>query len=134
MSESKEQQKNVDAIALQIALLDEIAGRLLSIETHNKELTPEGIVDPLVDITVTTTPIVVGPSSSEAGKYWFSVSVINDGPNYCWVVINTGKSSTRPHKVANDETYEVTFTKALIYDLRLYTDEGTAVLRITGTR
>lgn len=134
MSESKEQQKSVDAVALQIALLDEIAGRLLSLETHNKETSPEGIVDPLVEMTVTTEPVVVGPPSAEAGKNWFSVSVINDGPNYCWVVINTGKSSTRPHKIANDETYEVTFIKALIYDLRLYTDEGTAVLRITGTR
>ena len=134
MSESKEQQKNVDAIALQIALLDEIAGRLLSLETHNKEISPEGIVEPLVETTVTTTPVVMEPPFADAGKYWFSASIIDDGPNYCWVVINTGKSSTRPHKVANDETYEVTFIKALIYDLRLYTDDGTAVLRITGTR
>ena len=134
MSESKEQRKRLRSEVLQTALLDEIAERLLSLETHNKESTPEGMVDPLVDLTVTTTPVTVGPPYREAGKYWFSVSVINDGPNYCWVVINTGKSSTRPHKIANDETYEVTFTKALIYDLRLYTDEGTAVLRITGTR
>ena len=134
MSGSKEQQKKAEATALQIALLDEIAERLLAIETHNKEVSPEGIVDPLVDVAVTTVPIVVGPPSAEAGKYWFSVSIINDGPNYCWVVINTGKSSTRPHKVSNDETYEVSFIKGLIYDLRLYTDEGIANLRITGTR
>ena len=122
------------AEALMVGLLDEIAERLLSLETHNKEITPEGIVDPLVEITVTTEPLVVGPPSAEAGKNWFSVSVINDGPDYCWVVINTGKSSTNPHKVVSGETYEVSFTKPKIYDLRLYTDSGTAVMRITGTR
>ena len=122
------------AEAMIIALLDETAERLLSLETHNKEITPDGIVDPLEETTVTTDPIVMRPSSAEAGKYWFSASVINDGPQYCWVVVNTGKSSTRPHKIANGETYEISFIKAIIYDLRLYTDTGTAVIRITGTR
>jgi len=134
VSGSKEQQKSVDAVALQIALLDEIAGRLLSLETHNKEMTPEGIVEPLVETTVTTTPIVMEPPFADAGKYWFSAVIINDGPNECWVVVNTGKSSTRPFQLKNDEVREVTFSKALIYDLRLYTDAGTAVIRITGTR
>ncbi len=122
------------AEAMIIALLDETAERLMSLETHNKELTPEGIVEPLVETTVTTEPIVIRIPSAEAGKNWFSVSIINDGPDYCWVVINTGKSSTMPHKVVNGETYEVSFIKALIYDLRLYTDSGSAVIRITGTR
>lgn len=126
--------KSSKAEALITALLDEIAERLLAIEVHNRELSPEGIVDPLVETTVTTDPVVVRTPSAEAGKNWFSVSVINDGPDYCWVVINTGKSSTTPHKVENEETYEVSFIKARIYDLRLYTDTGTAVIRITGTR
>ena len=132
MFESKEPQGKAEA--LMTALLDEIAGRLLSLETHNKEITPEGIVEPQVEMTITTEPTIVTPASAEAGKPWFSVSIINDGPEYCWVVINTGKSSTTPHKVSNGETYEVQFIKALIYDLRLYTDTGSAVMRITGTR
>jgi len=106
----------------------------MRIETHYKETTPLGIVEPLVETTITTTPTILEPPFADAGKYWFSIIIINDGPNYCWVVVNTGKSSTRPFKVNNDETREITFSKALIYDIRLYTDAGTAVVRITGTR
>lgn len=132
MSASKEQRKILDPSVLNTAILDEIAERLYKIEQHYKEETPEGIVEPLATLTVTTTPVVVEPPHE--GKFWFSVSIINDGPNTCWVVVNTGKSSTRPHPVVEDETYEVAFTKALIYDLRLYTDSGTTSVRITGTR
>ena len=133
MSELGER-KRTESEVLSVALLDEIAERLFALETHNKEITPEGIIEPQVEITVTTDPIIITPASAEAGKHWFSVSIINDGPDYCWVVVNTGKSSTTPHKISNEETYEISFIKALIYDLRLYTDTGTAVIRITGTR
>ncbi len=117
---------------LNTALLDEIAQRLQNIEVHNKELSPEGIVEPLAVITVTTTTTIVQPPN--VGNLWFSVSIINDGPDPCWVVINSGKSSTRPHRIDNDETYEVRFIKPVIQDLMLSTDSGTASVRITGTR
>ena len=127
---SKEQRLNPEV--LNTALLDEIAQRLLNIEIHNKELSPEGIVEPLAVITVTTTTTIVQPPN--LGKLWFSVSIINDGPESCWVVVNSGKSSTRSHRVDNDETYEVRFIKPVIADLMLSTDSGSASVRITGTR
>ena len=127
---SKERQSSHDA--LNTALLDEIAQRLLNIEVHNKELSPEGIVEPLAVIIVTTANTIVEPPN--LGNLWFSVSIINDGPDPCWVVINSGKSSTTPHRINDDETYEVSFIKPVIQDLMLSTDSGTASVRITGTR
>lgn len=132
MSESKEYRKRLNPEVLNTALLDEIAERLLAIEIHNQELSPEGIVEPLPIITVTTTPIVVQPP--QEGKHWFSLSAVNDGPQPVWIVINTGKSSTRPYHVLVDEIYEVTFIKPRIYDMRLYTDTGNASVRIKGAR
>ena len=61
MLESKETRRRVESGVYQVALLDEIAERLLAIETHNKEISPEGIVEPLTETTVTTTPIVFEP-------------------------------------------------------------------------
>ena len=127
---SKGRQSSHDA--LNTALLDEIAQRLLNIEVHNKELSPEGIVEPLAIIIVTTANTIVEPPN--LGNLWFSVSIINDGPDPCWVVINSGKSSTTPHRINDDETYEVRFIKPVIQDLMLSTDSGTASVRITGTR
>ena len=125
-------ERRVSREVLTTALLDEIAQRLQNIEVHNKELSPEGIVEPLAVITVTTTTSIIEPPN--LGNLWFSVSIINDGPDPCWVVVNSGKSSTRPHRVDSDETYEVSFIKPLIQDLMLSTDSGTASVRITGTR
>jgi len=129
---SKEQRVTLDSQVLTTALLDEIAGRLLALEAHNKEISPEGIVEPLPILNVTTTPVVVQPP--QEGKHWFSLSVVNDGPQPCWIVVNTGKSSTRPYQIQLDEVYEVTFIKPLIYDMRLYTDAGIASVRIKGAR
>lgn len=125
-------ERRVSREVLTTALLDEIAQRLLNIEVHNKELSPEGIVEPLAIITVTTANTIVEPPN--LGNLWFSVSIINDGPDPCWVVINSAKSSTRPHRIDDDEIYEVRFIKPVIQDLMLSTDSGTASVRITGTR
>ena len=132
MYESKEQRKRLRSEVLQTALLDEIAERLHAIELHNKELSPEGIVEPLPILTITTNPVVVQPP--QQGKHWFSLSAVNDGPQPCWIMVNTGKSSTRPYQIQVDEVYEVAFIKPLIYDMRLYTDTATAVMRIKGAR
>ncbi len=132
MSESREQRKRLDPAVLQTALLDEIAERLMAIENHNKEMSPEGIVEPLPILSVTINPQVVQPPNE--GKHWFTVTIVNDGPQPCWVVVNTGKSSTRPYQLQLDEIYEATFQKAVIYDIRLYTETGVASVRIKGAR
>ena len=128
----RESRKRLNPDVLNTALLDEIAERLMNIETHNREISPEGIVEPLPILSVTTIPLVVQPPNE--GKHWFAVTIVNDGPQACWVVINTGKSSTRPYQLQLDEIYEVTFLKAVIYDMRLYTDAGVASVRIKGAR
>ncbi len=132
MSESKEQRKRLNPEVLNTALLDEIAERLLSLETHNREITPDGIVEPLPILTITINPRIVKPPNE--GKPWFAVTAINDGPQNCWIVLNTGKSSTTPHQMQVDEVYEAQFSMALIYDLRLWTDSATASVRVRGAR
>ena len=132
VSKSSERRKRLDPSVLNTAILDEIAERLFQIQKHFEEETPQGIVEPLPLLTVTTTPSVVEPPHE--GKYWFSVSVVNQGPQDCYVVVNTGKSSETPHLCDSGETYEVRFSKPLIYDLRLWTDTGVATVKIKGTR
>ena len=130
VSESNERRKRVDAQVLQTALLDEICERLLKLETMAEAGIPIGAVDPLPVITATTEPAVYQP---QTGK-WFSVSIVNDGPSPCWIIVNTGISFTRPYLLNVREVYEVDMRTAKIEDIRYYTDEGTADLRIKGVR
>ena len=130
MSESNEKQKRVESQVLQTILLDEICERLLKLETIAEAGIPIGAVDPLPVITATTEPAVY---HSTVGN-WFSVSIVNDGPSPCWIIINTGISFTRPYFLNVREVYEVDMKTAKIEDIRYYTDEGTADLRIKGVR
>lgn len=115
---------------MSVALLDEIAERLLSIEQDIKESMAEGIVEPLRLVTSTTTPAVTRPLQ----KPWFSVSIVNDGPNDCWIVVNTEKSSTTPYLLRDGETTDIAMGAPRIIDLYHHTDAGTALLRIRGIR
>ncbi len=130
MSESNDKQKRSNPQALMTALLDEICERLLNLETLANSSIPIGAVDPLPIITATTEPVVYQP---QIGK-WFSVSIVNDGPSPCWIIVNTGISFTRPYLLNVREVYEVDMRTAKIEDIRYYTDEGTANLRIKGVR
>lgn len=113
------------------ALLDEIAERLLKIEQNQTEQQAKGIVEPLNIISVTTVQQVITPPQR---KPWFSVSAVNDGPENCWIIVNTEKSSTTPYLLYPDETFEVDMGAALIDDLLVWCDSGTATLRIRGVR
>ena len=130
VSESNEQRKRVDSQVLQTALLDEICERLLKLETLAEASIPIGAVDPLPVITATIEPAVY---HSTIGN-WFSVSIVNDGPSPCWIIVNTGISFTSPYLLNVREVYEVDMKAAKISDIRYYTDEGTADLRIKGVR
>ncbi len=129
-SESKEKQKRLDPALFQSILLDDIFSKLNSIEGLLKTTIPTGAVDPLPLITATTNPAVYQPKVGN----WFSVSIVNDGPFACWVIVNTGVSFTRPYLLKVNEVYEVDMRTAKIEDIRYYTDEGTADLRIKGVR
>lgn len=128
MSESIEKPKRIDPGVMSVALLDEIAERLLSMENKLEAMTPEGIVEPLKIITSTTTPNVVKPP----GKPWFSISIVNDGPADCWIVVNTEKSSTTPYLLKEGETTEIELGVSRIVDVYHYTESETASLRIRG--
>ncbi len=112
----------VDPDAMQIALLEKLVKKIS---------VPEGIVEPLHTITVTTEHQIITPPRRIP---WYSVSVVNDGPDSCWIVVNTEKSSTTPYRLDIDETFEVDFHSPKIDDLMVWCESGSASLRIRGVR
>jgi len=91
---------------------------------------PEGIIDPK-EVTATTTPFSIIPPFD---KRWFSLSVVNDGPDSCYVVVNTEKSSTNPYLLKMHETFEVDLGVAKIVDAQVWCSTGTSGLRVRGVR
>ena len=63
---------------LSVALLDEIAERLLALETLSKEQRPEGNVDAFDSVAVTDH---VREISASFNYLCFSIIVLNDGPD-----------------------------------------------------
>ena len=128
--EEKKLSRRVDPQVAQVFLLDEIAERLLKLEKI-LPMRPEGIVEPLDPIRATMTPRVIHPPYK---KKWFSMSIVNDGPEECWVVVNTEKSPAQPYLTRVGEAYEVDVGSPAIEDIRVYTNTGSANLRIKGVR
>lgn len=116
-----------------ITLLD-IADTMFELKEATQSMIEEGIVEPLNPRTVTTETIVVHPPHRGEGKLWFGVKMTNDGLSSVWVIVNTGKSSNVAQEIKLNETWGVKFNTAKIYDLSLYTESGTAVVRIRGSR
>lgn len=122
--------KRVNPEIAQVFLLDEIADRLLRLE-KTLPVRPEGIVEPLTPTRATIEAKVIHPPYK---KKWFSVSVVNDGPEDCWIVVNTEKSPAQPYLTRVGEEYSVDMGNAVIEDIRVYTETGSANLRIKGVR
>jgi hypothetical protein len=110
--------------------LDEIAERLLKLE-KTLPVRPEGIMEPLTPVRVTSTARVIHPPGR---KKWFALTIVNDGPDDCWIIVNTEKSPPQPYLTRVGESYEADFGSAVIEDIRAYTDSGSANLRIRGIR
>lgn len=123
--------KKVSPAMATVFLLDEIAGRLQKLEKQ-LPIRPEGITEPLTPVRVTTTPRVIHPPLRS--KLWFAVSIVNDGPDDCWIILNTEKSTPQPYLTRAGETYEADFGSPVIEDIRVYTTAGTANLRVRGIR
>lgn len=123
-------EKSVNPAAMQIALLDEIADRLMKLQNQLPEK-PQGIVEPMTPVRASTIAKVIHPPMK---RMWFSVSIVNDGPSDCWVVVNTEKSPPQPYLTRAGEAYEADLGHPLIEDIRVYTESGTANLRIKGVR
>lgn len=121
----------------QVLLLDKLVQQMTFLSKQVQENTalvreqiPTGIIEPLT-VDVTTENKVVTPSMD---KKWFSISVINDGPDTCSVILNTELSNTTPHELDSGGTFEADFGSPVIKDLLTYCVTGTAHLRIRGIR
>jgi len=125
-----EEEMRVRPDVLQAALMHRVARRLAELIDLVRQQIPEGIVEPLSPVTAKTEPKAVTPPM---GRPWFSVSVINDGPNDCWVVVNS-EQAAEPYLLRVDESYDVDMGAARITDLCVWTDSGEARLRIRGVR
>ena len=114
---------------MQVALLDEIAERLLRVEKLLKAEVPEGAVEPIEKFTISEVKTRIKPLKS-----WFSMSLINDGPSSIFVIVNTEKSFEE-HEVLVHETYNIDMRRALIVDILCWCNHGeTSVVRIVGVR
>ena len=130
MYEYTEERKKVKPDVLQTALLDEIAERLLHVERMLAEEKPEGVVEPIEPVSVTETLRRV----KAPFKPWFSVSIVNDGPNDVYVIVNSEKSFEW-HRVPVGETYKVDMKRPAIKDVLLKCEPGeTASVRVVGSR
>ena len=123
----------------QVLLLDKLLEEIRNVKSElgeQKKLIleqiPEGIVEPLNIVHVTDQRRVI---TSPMKKNWFSVSVVSDGPDPCWVIVNSEKSTTSPYLLRMNETTEVDMGTAKIVDVVCYCDSGQeASLRIRGVR
>lgn len=123
----------------QVLLLDKLLEEIRNVKSElgeQKKLImeqiPEGIVEPLNIVHVTDQRRVI---TSPLKKNWFSVSVVSDGPDPCWVIVNSEKSATSPYLLRMNETTEVDMGTAKIVDVVCYCDSGQeASLRIRGVR
>lgn len=128
-----EEDKKIRPEAMKIALLDEVAERLLSIEGMFKKQVPEGIVEPLSPFMVTSTARVVKPPFH--GKLWFSVTIVKEGEVELHLRINT-KHGANPYTMGTDEkVYDQDFSIPCIEDIQLWTNVGeTCRVKIRGSR
>ena len=127
----KKKTKLIRADEAQVLLLDRLLQEIRRVASDIKQQIPEGIIEPTHIIVATPTRQVI---TSPMRKPWFSISIVNDGPDDCLVIVNTEKSSTTPSLVRVGEPYEVVFSVAKIDDLMVWCDSGSASLRVRGAR
>lgn len=133
MSESKEQQKRIETGPMMVALLDEMAERLLSIQEKIKKQTPEGIIEPIAPFTATGERTVIRPLFKD--KFWFSITLVKETAVELHVIVNTGKSGTTAYTMGVDENvYDQDFSMALIRDVMVWTDGADCTVKIRGSR
>lgn len=122
-----DQQKRLDPAVLNLALQDEIADRLFKIQTLLESQVPKGAVEPIESLLITSVVRPVVPL-----KPWFSVDIVNDGPNSVFVLINP-EPSYEYHEVRLNETYRVDMHNGLIKTILFKCNTGqTASIRLVG--
>lgn len=129
VSKSTGEQEKIEAGPMQVVLLDEIAGRLLAIEELIRAEQPVGAVEPIEKFKITDIR-----THLPLRKPWFSVSIINDGEDDVFCIINTEKSFEE-HRIRPNETYNIAMITAVITNLLFWCNKGeAATVRIVGTR
>jgi hypothetical protein len=114
---------------MSVALLNEIAERLMNLEKLAKATQPAGAVEPIEKFRITDVR-----RHMPLQKPWFSVSIINDGDDDVLCIVNTEKSFEE-HRIHMNETYNINMVTAVIKDLLFWCDHGeSATVRIVGTR
>lgn len=117
----------MDPGVVQVALLNEVNENIIDLISLLTEEKQAGIVEPYL-LHITTTIHV-----TRALKPWFSALFFNDGPNMANALTNPTKNSL-PHQIKPGESYMVQFNRALISDVQLWCDSGTATIRLDGVR
>jgi len=132
-----EKPKMIRADEATVLLLDKMLQEIRHLSDQNNQTTqliknqiPEGIIDPK-EVTATTAEISIIPPLD---KRWFSIAIINDGPDSCFVVVNTEKSSTNPSILLVHETFEIDLGVPKIVDALVWCASGSAHLRVRGVR
>jgi hypothetical protein len=125
------EKKLIRADEAQVLLLDRMLQEIRRVASDIKQQIPAGIVEPLAPVHVTTARGVIHPPFR---KPWFSVSVVNDGPDPCFIVVNSELSTTSPYELFKDEVFEVDLGCPKIVDLVHWCETGSATLRVRGVR
>lgn len=129
VSQFTEKQNRVSEGPMSVALLNEIAERLMSLEKLAQATQPIGAVEPIEKFVITDVR-----RHMPLQKPWFSVSVINDGNDDVFCIVNTEKSFEE-HRIHMNETYNINMVTAVIKDLLFWCNHGEhATVRIVGTR
>jgi len=130
VSQFTEKQNKISEGPMSVALLNEIAERLLALEKLSQAEHPVGAVEPIEKFRITDVR-----RHMSLLKPWFSVSVINDDDyNDVFCIVNTEKSFEE-HRILPHETYNIALVTAVIKDLLFWCNHGeTATVRIVGTR
>ena len=105
------------------------ADRLLEVKEIMQEEQAFGAVEAIENITVTSQK-----NHITRIKPWMSVTIINDGPDSVFAIVNTEKSFDE-HELMKGETATIDMHRPIIKDLLLWCHTGeTAVVRIVGSR
>ena len=119
-----------------VKLLDKLVSEITIIKEQGsktyelvKKQIPVGSIIPLSVKTANTTPQTIRFTPT-----FFSINIVNDGPDDCNVIVNTEKSSTTAFLLKSGSVEEIDLKSAKIDDIYYYTDSGTAELRIRGIR
>jgi len=90
VSEPREQQKRLEGVPLQIALLDEIAERLSRIEEKVRQV-PKGVLPIIVEVKDLC---ILNFLTNDPFSRLFSLTLYNDGPDPVYPGINIAQSVT----------------------------------------